>query len=223
MGARELALACSICETRKEKRFCPAVHGRICPTCCGTEREVTLDCPSDCPYLQQARQHEHSRGESLPALFAGVELSEELAYRREPLLGLLTQSLEQAARRDRTLHDSDLIEAMTAVAKTYETLVNSGLVYETRAPNPVQQAISLELQQAIDRYREAEQKQVGYSTLRDTEAFHILVLLARMAVAHTSGRPRSRAFCDFLTETFGRKKDTLIASPDEAGSRLIIP
>ena len=51
-------MTCAICETRKEKRFCPAVHGRICPQCCGEQREVTLDCPSDCPYLQQAREHE---------------------------------------------------------------------------------------------------------------------------------------------------------------------
>ena len=41
-------MSCVICEKRKEKRFCPAVHGRICPQCCGEQREVTLDCPSDC-------------------------------------------------------------------------------------------------------------------------------------------------------------------------------
>src|SRR5437879_2103381 len=55
------SLSCAICEIRKEKRFCPAVHGRICPQCCGEQREVTLDCPSDCPYLQQAREHEKPR------------------------------------------------------------------------------------------------------------------------------------------------------------------
>ena len=54
-------MSCAICEVRKEKRFCPAVHGRICPQCCGEQREVTLDCPSDCPYLQQAREHEKPR------------------------------------------------------------------------------------------------------------------------------------------------------------------
>jgi len=218
-------LACAICDTRKEKRFCPAVHGRICPTCCGTEREVTLDCPSDCPYLQQARLHEHPRElaeDDSSVLFPKVEVREELAYRRELLINALLSALEQAARRDRTLHDSDFIAALTAVAKTYETLVNSGLVYETRTANPVQQVISLELQQTIDGYREAEQKQFGYPTLRDSEAFEILVLLARMASTRSSGRPRSRAFLDFLSETFGRK-DSLIAGPDEAGSRLIIP
>ena len=54
-------LSCAICEIRKEKRFCPAVHGRICPQCCGEQREVTLDCPHDCPYLIQAREHEKPR------------------------------------------------------------------------------------------------------------------------------------------------------------------
>src|SRR6267378_4241217 len=48
-------LSCAICEVRKEKRFCPAVHERICPQCCGEQHEMTLDCPNDCTYLQQAR------------------------------------------------------------------------------------------------------------------------------------------------------------------------
>ena len=54
-------MSCAICEKRKEKRFCPAIHGRICPQCCGEQREVTLDCPSDCVYLLQAREHEKPR------------------------------------------------------------------------------------------------------------------------------------------------------------------
>jgi hypothetical protein len=48
-------VSCALCEKRKEKRFCPAVHVRICPSVVGTTREVVLDCPSDCVYLLQAR------------------------------------------------------------------------------------------------------------------------------------------------------------------------
>ena len=67
-------MPCALCRTRKEKRFCPAVHDRICAVCCGTEREVSLDCPGDCPYLQQARTHEKPRSvQELNA--AGAELS----------------------------------------------------------------------------------------------------------------------------------------------------
>jgi hypothetical protein len=56
-----MLVSCAICEVRKEKRFCPAVHGRICAQCCGEEREVTIDCPSDCTYLRQGREHEKVR------------------------------------------------------------------------------------------------------------------------------------------------------------------
>src|SRR5437764_34102 len=51
-GYRRIQVSCVICEKRKEKRFCPEVHGRICPQCCGENPEITLDCPSDCVYLQ---------------------------------------------------------------------------------------------------------------------------------------------------------------------------
>src|ERR1044071_6714998 len=81
-------LSCSICEKRKEKRFCPAVHGRICPQCCGEQREVTLDCPSECVYLQQARGHEKPRGinDVNPAdIFLQVEVGDDFLYQQEHL------------------------------------------------------------------------------------------------------------------------------------------
>src|SRR5512138_1374469 len=53
-------MTCAICETRKPKRACPGVRGEICTVCCGTEREVTVDCPLDCVYLQDARKHERT-------------------------------------------------------------------------------------------------------------------------------------------------------------------
>ena len=53
---KDLGVSCALCKTRSEKRFCPALHEKICAPCCGTEREVTLDCPSTCPY-QIGRAH----------------------------------------------------------------------------------------------------------------------------------------------------------------------
>src|SRR5712691_8158393 len=82
-------LACAICEKRKEKRFCPAIHGRICPQCCGEQREVTLDCPSECVYLQQARVNEKPRSlENVDpaALFPKVEIGDRFLYEQEHLL-----------------------------------------------------------------------------------------------------------------------------------------
>src|SRR6478672_6899096 len=82
-------LSCALCEKRKEKRFCPAVHGRICPQCCGEQREVALDCPSDCIYLLQAREHEKPRPlQDLDqgALFLEVEIGEQFVYQHEHLI-----------------------------------------------------------------------------------------------------------------------------------------
>lgn len=218
-------MSCVICETRKEKRFCPAVHGRICPVCCGEQREVTLDCPSDCVYLQQARQHEKPRAmeELDPAtLFPQVEVAQSFVYEREHLLVGLTFALAKCARADRSLNDRDMIAALTALGKTYETLVNSGLHYETAATGVAQQAISAEVQKMVAQYRETEQKNVGYATLRDSEVLQGIVFLVRMAQGRTSGRPKSRAFIDFLFSQFP-EKTSVIESPAEAGSRIVIP
>ena len=51
-------IVCKICGRRRARRYCPAVHGEICTICCGTEREVSLLCPLDCEYLQEAHRHE---------------------------------------------------------------------------------------------------------------------------------------------------------------------
>ena len=49
---------CKLCEKKRARRYCPGVSGEICPICCGTERENTIDCPSECEYLQEARLRE---------------------------------------------------------------------------------------------------------------------------------------------------------------------
>ena len=220
-------MSCAICEIRKEKRFCPAVHGRICPQCCGEQREVTLDCPSDCPYLLQAREHEKPRSMTQeqvdPAgLFLQVEVSDQFMYEKEHLLMGLTYALAKAARADRSLHDQDLISALTVLTKSYERLVNSGLHYEQPLTSEAQRRVAAELEIMIKEYREAEQKHAGYSSLRDSEVLTALVFLVRLAHVRTSGRPKSRAFVDFLFGQFPENEAAVVA-PQDAGSRIILP
>jgi hypothetical protein len=218
-------VSCAICEKRKEKRFCPAIHGRICPQCCGEQREVILDCPSDCVYLQQAREHEKPRSmaDLNPAdLFVQVDVEDQFLYQHEHLIMGLTFALSKSVRADRSLKDSDLIAALTPLTKTWETLVNSGLHYENPMASVSLQAIAAEVQNMITEYREAEQKHVGYVQLRDSEVLRALVFMVRMAHGHTSGRPKSRAFVDFLLAQFPEKASG-IAAPEEAGSRLVLP
>jgi len=218
-------VSCMICEKRKEKRFCPAVHGRICPQCCGEQREVTLDCPSDCIYLQQAREHEKPRPmEALEptALFLQVEIGDQFIYEHEHLVMGLTYALAKSSRADRSLKDSDLIVALTSLARTYETLVNSGLHYETPIAGVSQQVVAAEVQKMIKEYRQAEQKHLGYVRLRDSDVLRALVFLLRMAQGRTSGRPKSRAFVDFLFAQFPENQSA-IATPQEAVGRIVTP
>ncbi len=218
-------MTCVICEIRKEKRFCPAVHGRICPQCCGEQREVTLDCPSDCPYLRQAREHEKPRSADQidPAgLFLQVEFSDQFMYEKEHLLMGLTYALAKAARADHTLHDQDLIAALSMLATIYERRLNSGLVYEPPLTSEPQRRAVAEIENMVKEYREAEQKHVGYSTLRDSEVLKALVFLVRLGYGRTSGRPKSRAFIEFLYAQFP-EKESAVVTPQEAGSRIIIP
>jgi hypothetical protein len=176
-------------------------------------------------YLQQAREHEKPRSaEELDreALFLQVEVADQFLYEREHLLLGLSYALAKSARADRTLADRDLIAALTALTKTYETLVNSGLHYETPIAGLGQQSVITEVQQMLKAYREAEQKHLGHTRLRDSEILRALVFLVRMAYGRTSGRPKSRSFVDFLYAQFP-EKTSAIATLEEAGSRIITP
>jgi hypothetical protein len=243
---RGTALSCAICEERKEKRFCPAVHGKICPQCCGEQREVTLDCPSDCPYLLQAREHAtahnmkaHSANEdneppgerNREALFPEVEITEQFLYEREHLILGLSFALAKSARadrsrNDRSLMDRDLITALTSLVKSYQTLVSSSLIYEPPTPNLALQTITRDIAREVEtmvrEFREAEQQHLGHSRLRDSEVLKALVFLLRMGLGRTSGRPKSRAFTDFLFAQFP-EKTSAIARPEDTGSRIVIP
>jgi len=218
-------LTCAICEIRKEKRFCPAVHGRICPQCCGEQREITLDCPTDCPYLLQAREHEKPRTAdqvNASVLFLQVELSDQFMYEKEHLLMGLTFALAKAAHADRTLHDQDLIAALSMLATTYERRVNSGLHYEPPLASEPQRKAVAEIELMVKEYRAAELQHTGISSLRDSDLLKALVFLLRLAQARTSGRPKSRAFVEFLFAQFPEQESAVVA-PQDAGSRIIVP
>ena len=225
MAQENFNLSCAICEIRKEKRFCPAVHGRICPQCCGEQREVTLDCPSDCPYLQQAREHEKPRPADQfdpGALFVHIEISEQFTFEREHLLMGLTYALTKAVQADRSLNDRDLIAALSAMCTSYERRVNSGLHYEQPLTSVAHQAVAAQVEEMLKQFREVEQRQLGHSTLRDSDVLKALVFLLRLAHARTSGRPKSRAFIDFLLAQFPEKQSAVL-SPQDAGSRISVP
>ena len=70
--------ACPSCGRRRPERFCPAQGEKICAVCCGTEREVTLDCPADCSYLIAAHRYEQEHRKPLEACAGSCPVSASL-------------------------------------------------------------------------------------------------------------------------------------------------
>jgi hypothetical protein len=196
-------LNCSFCETRKEKRFCPALHGRICAGCCGTHRELILDCPSDCSYLKQARGYDRLRPELFEdeRWFAHVEVEQDFLEAHPVLLQELMDSMMQSTLANSALRDRDVIDALTALVRSFETRAHSGLHYEPPCPSLVEQALIEEWREVIANYDE-EGQAMGDPHLRDSDALKVLVFVLRLALDRSSGRPLSRGFLDFLRTEF---------------------
>src|ERR1700733_517018 len=106
---------CPICHKRRRQRFCPALGESICAICCGTEREVTLDCPLDCTYLIAAHRWEEEHRAPLAQSempFADVQISADLIEQQRPLLSSLVAKILAAADEQRDLVDADVLAAL---------------------------------------------------------------------------------------------------------------
>ncbi|HVI07544.1 MAG TPA: hypothetical protein VND65_04560, partial [Candidatus Binatia bacterium] len=97
-----------------------------------------------------------------------------------------------------------------------------GLHYEQPLTSGAQHAIAAQIEQMVKEYRDVEVKRMGYSSLRDADVLRAVVFLLRLAQGRTSGRPKSRAFIDFLRDQFPEKQSGVIR-PEEAESRIIVP
>ena len=188
---------CKQCQKKRARRYCPGVGGDICPACCGSERENTIDCPSHCEFLKEARLHERPAPlteDQVPN--RDVRLSENFLEEHEPLIMLLSLGLAQAMAREKAV-DSDAREALAALIQTYRTR-QSGLIYESRPQNPYAAALQEALKQSIADLSKRLEEQTGMHTIRDADILGALVFLQRMELQQSNGRRRGRAFYDFL-------------------------
>jgi hypothetical protein len=191
------------------------VAGDICSICCGTEREVTVSCPLDCRYLQDARKHDPLPDVD-PRQFPNSDIKVDEAFLRrvEPLLILLASAIAAGAIEERAF-DNDVKEALDALVRSWRTL-ESGLVYDVRPDNLIASRIVARVRESVSNVRQrlAEQGE----SLRDSDLLRVLVFLQRMEIQHNNGRPKGRAFIHFLTGFF----DPSRASQGPASSSLII-
>jgi hypothetical protein len=191
-------IPCKLCEKRRARRHCPGVDGEICTQCCGLARENTVDCPASCEYLREARFHEQPPAipeDQVPN--KDIRLSETFLRDMEPLIYTLALGLKRAIESGRAV-DFDAREALDAEIRTYRTL-QAGLIYDTRPPNPYAAAIQKNLRDSVAELRKQFAEQQGMHTLRDADVLGVLVFLQRLEMRYNNGRPRGRAFQDFLT------------------------
>lgn len=196
-----MSVPCKICEKRRARRHCPGIGGEICPVCCGNERENTIDCPLDCEFLRAARQHEAS-ATVVEIPNRDVKITEAFIREHEQLVTWMNMALARAMEKERAV-DMDAREALDALIRTYRTR-ESGLIYETRPPNPYAAALQDSLRNAIQELEKNMARESGMHTLRDADILGTLVFLQRMELQHSNGRRRGRAFYDVLRGYFAQ-------------------
>jgi hypothetical protein len=204
---------CKICNIRKPRRYCPGVVGDICSICCGTEREVTVRCPYDCSYLQEARRHEQppiADPETFPN--KDIRVSEQFLRDNEILLVLTGGALFQSALDTPGVTDNDVREALDAMVRTQRTR-QSGLYYDTRPSNPIAASVQSAMLERIDEIGKKLASESGTTHVRDADLLGVLAFLQRLEIQHNNGRPLGRAFMDFLREFFPHEDAKAPSSP----------
>jgi hypothetical protein len=216
-------MACAICQTRHPRRFCPGVRGDICSICCGAEREVTVNCPFECEYLQEARRHERP-AEFDPKIAPNqdIRVTEQFVNEHELLITVIGSSVLGAALDTPGAVDTDAREALDALIRTFRTL-QSGVYYETVPNNPLAANIYRLVQGSVAEFRQREQQQLGVSRTRDADVLGALVFLQRIELDRNNGRPRGRAFLDSLRAFYSNYPAAPGAPPPASPSSLILP
>lgn len=178
---------------------------------------MTVHCPFDCVYLQDARKHD-KRLEVDPDKFPNqdIKVTDDFLHENEETLVFLGRSLMAAAMEIPDAVDFDVREAFEALIRTYRTL-QSGVYYDTHPQNPLAGAIYARLQNAVAELRRIETEQRGVPQTRDAEVLGLLVFLQRLELDRNNGRRLGRAFLDFLRGFFAPSQ----AEP--AAPSLIVP
>ena len=198
--------SCPICAKRRGKRHCPGLArsrwaGKtetICAQCCGEQREATIDCPLDCPYLLAAHRYEAERPTAAPAelAFPQVALDRDFLDEQQRFIAALALFFCRFAAEQKDVRDADLLAALDALARGYQTL-ESGLYYEQPPDAVAARALYAAARDFLEQYSQQHQQERG-SSLRPGEVLRALVFLRRLGQRESNGRLLTRTFLTFL-------------------------
>jgi hypothetical protein len=196
-------VSCPICEKRKAARFCPAKGEKICAVCCGIEREVTIDCPSDCSYLVAAHRYENDHQRHIPrdTPLLDEKIPQDIVYTHQQLMTALAFAVAKFCSVQPAAADTDVLTAIQALAETYKTL-SSGIIYEKPPVAPLPRELYAALIALLAEVKKQQAGRAASASFKDSDVFYLLVFLYRMGLLRTNGRPRSRRFIEFLRGQF---------------------
>jgi len=206
---------CPLCNARAAKRSCPAKRTHICSVCCGTKREIEIDCPSDCAYLKSGRIYETEK-KPLTAESAGSirRFDDAFLHQYGLLIFGIYKEIVEERRLQPTMLDHDVVEVYKSLGATLKTL-SSGLLYESLPEGgPMQTVLFRRLRNFIDSLISPESQE--QRALRVSEAEAIVEFLVASASINGTDRPKSRRYLDWLTGIMAE------SSPKEE-NRIILP
>jgi hypothetical protein len=198
-------MTCSLCGTRKARRSCPALGRSICPTCCGTKRLKEINCPPTCTYLGNAEAHppavvQRQRERDLPML---VQMIEGLTAQQGEALSLLQARIRMhRAAAIPPLNDSDIADAMKALASTLETAAR-GILYEHQAASVPAMRLQQDLRAVLAELGEHERALRPPALAPVLRRIETMVERAGRHFTPETGSASNTVFLDFL-ERIGR-------------------
>ena len=188
---------CPLCSQRSAKRFCPAKAQKICSICCGTKREIEIDCPGDCVHLRTGRSFESARRRSGDELEIPPQSNQQLLYRNATSINAAAQAILEERLRSPSMVDQDVEVALDALKTAMKTL-SSGIYYET-LPSSGAQAMALYRRlKAVLEQLMAPQGAVGVNAIRVSDIPEVLEFILSTVRSRSSGRPKSRQYLAWL-------------------------
>jgi len=185
---------CTICDSRKGKRYCTARGEDICAQCCATEREVSINCPHTCRYLIDARLHERYQVDTSAWPYPAIEVNDAPSENSQIVLTVFEGLLYRAVRPHANATDADVRQALDAlIAPRLPEPVAPPELSETAA------AIRDAYQASIDSFL-AEVQDRENSQFSADAVIAILIYLVRSVFARDNHRPRCRAYVHYLRE-----------------------
>lgn len=180
---------------------------------------MTIDCPSDCTYLVASRRHDLERREidwsKIP--FADTKIPASFVGAHEKLILALSYAVCGYAHDNRPLVDTDAIASLAALAEAYRTLT-TGIYYEKAPDYLLQRELYERLKAAVEDFKKNPSQESPVDGVRDSEIRDALIFLAQLGSTRSNGRPKGRAFLDFLRAQF---KPEEFSKP--APNLLVIP